>query len=81
QLIVDGIQALAGLRQELTQQIVHETGLPRIGAAVTGRPLILSERRPVPAFTSSADRYPALADSAEQTFVHAIVRWGFYPSR
>ena len=27
QLIVDGIQALAGLGQELAQQIIHETGL------------------------------------------------------
>ena len=27
QLIVDGIQALAGLRQKLPQQIIHETGL------------------------------------------------------
>jgi hypothetical protein len=27
QLIVDGVQALAGLRQELTQQVIHETGL------------------------------------------------------
>jgi hypothetical protein len=27
QLVVDRIQALAGLRQELAQQIIHETGL------------------------------------------------------
>ena len=42
QLIVDGVQALAGLRQKLTQQVIHETGLPRIGAAIAGRPLIVS---------------------------------------
>ena len=32
QLIVDGIQALAGLRQKFPQQIIHETGLRSQGA-------------------------------------------------
>jgi hypothetical protein len=33
QLIVDGVQAFAGLRQEFPQQIVHETGLRTHGRA------------------------------------------------
>ena len=41
QLIVDGVQALAGLRQKLPQQIVHETGLRTLGRAGSTR---LSER-------------------------------------
>ena len=41
QLIVDGVQALAGLRQKLPQQIIHETGLRTHGRATSTR---LSER-------------------------------------
>jgi hypothetical protein len=32
QLIVDRVQALAGLGQKLAQQIIHETGLTQHGA-------------------------------------------------
>ena len=35
QLIVDGVQALAGLGQKLPQQIIHETGLRTHGARTT----------------------------------------------
>ena len=37
QLIVDGVQALAGLRQKLPQQIIHETGLRTHGRATSTR--------------------------------------------
>ena len=37
QLIIDGIQALAGLRQKLPQQIIHETGLRTHGRATSTR--------------------------------------------
>jgi hypothetical protein len=37
QLIIDGVQALAGLRQELPQQIIHETGLRTHGRAISTR--------------------------------------------
>jgi hypothetical protein len=39
QLIVDGVQALAGLRQELPQQIIHEIGLRTHRRATSTRPL------------------------------------------
>ena len=37
QLVVDGVQALAGLRQKLPQQIIHETGLRTHGRATSTR--------------------------------------------
>jgi hypothetical protein len=53
QLIVDGIQALAGFRQKLSQQIIHHAGLQTlgratfdalsIGASFPGKRLILVE--------------------------------------
>ncbi len=38
QLVIDGIQALAGFRQELPQQIIHQTGLRTQGRATSTRP-------------------------------------------
>jgi hypothetical protein len=38
QLIVDGIQAFTGLRQELPQQVIHETGLRTQRRAKSTRP-------------------------------------------
>ena len=32
QLVIDGVQAFAGLRQKLTQQIVHKPAFERMGA-------------------------------------------------
>jgi hypothetical protein len=37
QLIVDGVQALARLRQKLPQQIIHENPPSRIGVAAWSR--------------------------------------------
>jgi hypothetical protein len=39
QLIVDRVQALAGLGQKLAQQIIHETGLTQLRARDIAAPL------------------------------------------
>jgi hypothetical protein len=37
QLVIDGIQTLTGFRQELPQQIIHETGFRTQGRATAAR--------------------------------------------
>src|SRR5256885_15155505 len=46
QLIVDGIQALAGFRQKLSQQIIHHTGLRTLGRATFETPFRLQPASP-----------------------------------
>src|SRR4051812_18231152 len=70
QLIIDGVQALASLRQKFTQQIIHETGLERTGAprrhafqngaSFSAKRLILVEQMEKNGLTNEIRRPPAI---------------------